>query len=188
MGVRQLVDGIWEWDGKPKNSEKTYSSAAFSSTNPTWSDPGSNPGRLVGKPATNVLSYGMSPQFLTGSLNKRSNSRPYTIFCILNKNGHSESLGLWTLSIVRHSKKLKNIKFRKQDLFPSSSDEMETPTLLGYLERANFNHCIQSKGPNRLDNSLPSPEDGNRYSLRNVVFSSYLELRTMDKVHAPSDS
>jgi hypothetical protein len=28
-----------------------------------------------------------------------------------------------------------------------------------------------SKGPNRIAVSLPSPENGNRYSFRNVVFS-----------------
>jgi hypothetical protein len=51
---------IWwneEWQGKPKYSEKTYLSATLS-TNPTWPDPGLNPGRRGGKPATNRLSYG----------------------------------------------------------------------------------------------------------------------------------
>jgi hypothetical protein len=33
---------------------------------------------------------------------------------------------------------------------------------------------------------LPSPEYGNRSRFRNVVFSSYLEFRTMDKVHKPT--
>jgi hypothetical protein len=42
---------------KPKYSEKTRPSATFSTTNPTWPDPGSNPGRRGGKPATNRLSY-----------------------------------------------------------------------------------------------------------------------------------
>jgi hypothetical protein len=41
--------------------------------------------------------------------------------------------------------------------------------------------------PNGVGISLPSPEDGNRSSFRNVVFSRYLEFRTMDKVHKPSD-
>jgi hypothetical protein len=52
---------IWwneEWQGKPKYSEKTCSSATLSTTNPTWPGPGSNPGRRGGKPATNRLSYG----------------------------------------------------------------------------------------------------------------------------------
>jgi hypothetical protein len=30
----------------------------LSTTNPTWPDPGSNPGRSDAKPATNRLSYG----------------------------------------------------------------------------------------------------------------------------------
>jgi hypothetical protein len=32
----------------------------LSITNPTWPDPASNPGRRIGKPATNRLSYGAS--------------------------------------------------------------------------------------------------------------------------------
>jgi hypothetical protein len=52
---------IWwneDWQEKPKYSEKTRPSATLSSTNPTWPDAGSNPGRRGGKPATNRLSYG----------------------------------------------------------------------------------------------------------------------------------
>jgi hypothetical protein len=52
---------IWwneDWQGKPKYSEKTFPSATSSTTNPTWPDPGSNPGRSGEKPATNRLSYG----------------------------------------------------------------------------------------------------------------------------------
>jgi hypothetical protein len=40
------------------SSDKTCPSAALSTTNPTWLDPGLNPGRRGGKPATNRLSYG----------------------------------------------------------------------------------------------------------------------------------
>jgi hypothetical protein len=36
----------------------TCPSATLSTTNPTWPDPGLNPGRRGGKPATNRLSYG----------------------------------------------------------------------------------------------------------------------------------
>jgi hypothetical protein len=46
------------WQGKPKYSEKTYSSATLFTKNPTWSDLGSNPGRRGGKQVTNSLSYG----------------------------------------------------------------------------------------------------------------------------------
>jgi hypothetical protein len=44
--------------GVMKYSEKTCPSVTLSTTNPTWPDPGSNPGRRDGKPATNRLSYG----------------------------------------------------------------------------------------------------------------------------------
>jgi hypothetical protein len=41
-----------------------------------------------------------------------------------------------------------------------------------------------SKRPNRVGVSLPSPEDGNRSSFRNIFL--YLEFWTMDKVQKPS--
>jgi hypothetical protein len=47
-----------DWQGKPKYSEKTCPRATLSTTNPTWPDPSSNPGRRGGRPATNRLSYG----------------------------------------------------------------------------------------------------------------------------------
>jgi hypothetical protein len=47
-----------DWQRKPRYSEKTCHSATLSTTNPTWPDPGSNPGRRGGKPMTNRLSYG----------------------------------------------------------------------------------------------------------------------------------
>jgi hypothetical protein len=49
---------IWwnEWQGKPKYSEKTCPVATLSTTNPTWPDPGLNPGRRGGKPVTNRFS------------------------------------------------------------------------------------------------------------------------------------
>jgi hypothetical protein len=56
-----MMEKIWwneDWQGEPKYSEKTYPSATLSTTNLTWPDPGSNPGRRGRKPATNRLSYG----------------------------------------------------------------------------------------------------------------------------------
>jgi hypothetical protein len=58
----------WMWSslwnenlqGKLKYSENTCPNATLSTTNPTWPDPGSNPGRRGGKLATNRLSYGMA--------------------------------------------------------------------------------------------------------------------------------
>jgi hypothetical protein len=71
-------------------------------------------------------------------------------------------------------------------LLPSSDDGSKKPTLLGPLGRASLNHCY--KGPNRVDVSLPSHEDGNGSIFRNFVFSSYLEFRTMDTAQKPSHS
>jgi hypothetical protein len=38
-----------EWQGKPKYSEKIWPSAALSTTDPSWLDPGQDPGRRGGK-------------------------------------------------------------------------------------------------------------------------------------------
>jgi hypothetical protein len=38
---------------------------------------------------------------------------------------HSESLGLWTSSIIRNYKYLESTTFRKLDLFPSSGEGKE---------------------------------------------------------------
>jgi hypothetical protein len=45
------------WQGKPKYSDKICPSATLSTTNHTWPDLGSNPGRRCGKTATNRLSH-----------------------------------------------------------------------------------------------------------------------------------
>jgi hypothetical protein len=52
------IGGMKIWQKKPKYSEKTCPSATLSTTNPTRLDPGLNPGRRGGKPATNRFSYG----------------------------------------------------------------------------------------------------------------------------------
>jgi hypothetical protein len=44
--------------GKPITRRKPCPSATLSTTNPTWTDPGSNPGFHSGRPATNRLSHG----------------------------------------------------------------------------------------------------------------------------------
>jgi hypothetical protein len=51
---------IWwnkHWQRKPEYSKKTCPRATLSTTNSTWPEPGANPGRRGGKPATNRLSY-----------------------------------------------------------------------------------------------------------------------------------
>jgi hypothetical protein len=70
--------------------------------------------------------------------------------------------------------------------------EKETPTVLGPLKKlTSITEPVQlalSKGPNKVGVSLPSPGEGKRSSFRNVVFSSYLEFWTMDKVYESSES
>jgi hypothetical protein len=59
------------------------------------------------------------------------------------------------------------------------------------LLRANLNRPVievRVSGGRRVEVSLPSHEDGNRSGFRNVVFSSYLEFRTMDRVQNLSNS
>jgi hypothetical protein len=66
-----------DWQEKPKYSEKTWTSATLSTTDPTWPDPGSNPGRRGGKPATNRLSYGAPTliSYTVSDLEKTSTNR-----------------------------------------------------------------------------------------------------------------
>jgi hypothetical protein len=45
-----------------------------------------------------------------------------------------------------------------------------------------------SKGPNTVGAYLHSPEDGEKYSFRNVESSSDLNFRTIDNAHRPSNS
>jgi hypothetical protein len=54
--VEQLVE--WRLAGETEVLGENLPSATLSTTNPTWPDPGSKPGRHGGKPATNRLSYG----------------------------------------------------------------------------------------------------------------------------------
>jgi hypothetical protein len=70
-GLRTCPGWLWgwrtwwnkDWQGKPKHSEKTCPRATLSTTNPTWPDPGANPDRCGGIPATNRLSYGAAKHF-----------------------------------------------------------------------------------------------------------------------------
>jgi hypothetical protein len=52
------------WQGKRKYSEKTCPGATLSTTNPSWTGRGSNPGHRGGNPAANRLSYGVASQSL----------------------------------------------------------------------------------------------------------------------------
>jgi hypothetical protein len=54
----EAISGMKAGRGKQKYSEKTCPTDALSTTDPTWFDPGWNPDRRGGKPATYGLSYG----------------------------------------------------------------------------------------------------------------------------------
>jgi hypothetical protein len=54
--VEQSVE--WRLAGETEVLGENLPSATLSTTNPTWPDPGLNPGRRGGKPATNRFSYG----------------------------------------------------------------------------------------------------------------------------------
>jgi hypothetical protein len=56
MIVEQLVE--WRLAGETEVLWGNLPNATLSTPNPTWPDPGSNPGRRGGNPATNRLSYG----------------------------------------------------------------------------------------------------------------------------------
>jgi hypothetical protein len=81
--------------------------------------------------------------------------------------------GFLEFVIVRNSIPVESTTLRKLDLFLSTSELRETSTVLVPLERTNLNYWIAlSKRPIRTGVSFFSPEDGNRSSFRNVVFSS----------------
>jgi hypothetical protein len=48
----------WNWENRSTRGKKTCPSATLSTTNPTCTDPGSNPGLRGERPATNRLSHG----------------------------------------------------------------------------------------------------------------------------------
>jgi hypothetical protein len=54
------IGGMWIGRGNRCTRRKPAPVLLLSTTNPTWPDPGSNPGRRGGKPATNRLRYGMA--------------------------------------------------------------------------------------------------------------------------------
>jgi hypothetical protein len=54
--MENLVE--WRLAGEIEILGETCPSATLPTTNPTWTDPGANPARRGGKPATNRLSYG----------------------------------------------------------------------------------------------------------------------------------
>jgi hypothetical protein len=53
----EAIGGLNEWQGKPKYSKKTCPSAALSTKDRTWLDPGSNLSHRSGKPLSNGRTY-----------------------------------------------------------------------------------------------------------------------------------
>jgi hypothetical protein len=60
MSVEQFME--WDLEGETEVHVGICPSPTLSTTNTTWPDLGSNPGRRVGKSATNRLSYGTALQ------------------------------------------------------------------------------------------------------------------------------
>jgi hypothetical protein len=84
-----------DWQGNPKYPEKTCPSATLSTTNLTWLDPGSNPGRRDGKPATNRLSYGAAYEDLCSMRDRKAHFDHFSIFSLIFTSfvfGHLKSL------------------------------------------------------------------------------------------------
>jgi hypothetical protein len=62
MMMENLVEWRLAWETEALG--ENLPSATLSTTNPTWPDPGLNPGRRCGKPAINRLSYGAAPEVI----------------------------------------------------------------------------------------------------------------------------
>jgi hypothetical protein len=82
----------------------------------------------------------------------------------------SKSLGLWILPIVRNSKQLENSAFRKLDLFLSLGEERQQLSSDPVEKLTSIKFPNLSKGSYKIGFSLSSPEDGKRFSFRNVLF------------------
>jgi len=62
-----------------KTRRETCPSATLSTTNPTWTDPGANPGLSGERPATNRLSHGMAKLFISHTLIRNNETRHINI-------------------------------------------------------------------------------------------------------------
>jgi hypothetical protein len=75
MSVEQSVE--WEFAGETEVLKKTFPSATLSTTNPTWPDLGSNPGRRDGKPVTNRVSCGTASNALSSEVDQDRNHHKF---------------------------------------------------------------------------------------------------------------
>jgi hypothetical protein len=104
---------------KPKYSEKTCPSATLSTTNPTWLNPGSNPGRRSGKPATNRLSplmklvfYPMCHHIVIELYYPIQTLRSISVLSV-KSTAHSAENGLKTQAVLKHCEITKTVKHRQ---------------------------------------------------------------------------
>jgi hypothetical protein len=68
--VSGAISEMNEWQGIPKYSEETRRNATLATTDPTWLEQGSNPGRREWRPANNRLIYGTTSAFYLTSNTK----------------------------------------------------------------------------------------------------------------------
>jgi hypothetical protein len=67
MNMEQMVE--WYFAGETEVLRENLPSATSSTTNPTWIDPGANPGLRGERPATNRLSHGTALRIDTNTSN-----------------------------------------------------------------------------------------------------------------------
>jgi hypothetical protein len=110
--------------------------------------------------------------------------KPADIYRSNNKNFlRSGLVGFLTLSIVRFSKEHNVSETGSVSVLRWGVGRHQLCGLLVQWLRLALSH-----GSNRVGDSHPSPEDGNRFSLRNVgLFCVFLEYPTMDKVQKPQN-
>jgi hypothetical protein len=116
---------------------------------------------------------------LHSSMSKLSKESNGTNFISEGTREWFKELGFWTSSIVWIFNKLNTRRFGDCICLRPQVKKggEENPILLGSLERANLNQWLRialSKGPNRIGGFPPFLlEDGDRSSLRNVVYLAY---------------
>jgi hypothetical protein len=137
------------WQGKPKNSEKTCSSATLSTVNPTWPDTGS---------ATNRLSYGAAfsltvqltsmwhllalylnyvvTKYLKGiiSLHFKLQERARVFLANFPRKKMSSSNKKWLLGIVKIKVDASSVKIYFNTILPSIPRSPNWPLLLKFLQ------------------------------------------------------
>jgi hypothetical protein len=117
--------GIWrneDWQGKQKYSDKTHPSATLSTTNPTWPDPGSNPGHHGGMPVINCLSYGAVLGIMLGNdgIKWMNVFLRYYLLNLTEKSTDSRDLCFWIFPV--------SVKLYITELRPQKSHRSNPPS------------------------------------------------------------